>query len=155
MKRSEFLLNVGHSLAACQLLEFELKLYIERAFEVARKKTSGVVHFGFSGSDYEDSSLEKLISVFRKLTNNRELCRKLDEFRKDRNFVAHKAIAACVDPEGGLDESKVAEVQVLLSRVSQEARSLSDQILEESKCFFGHHYIDEEPNQSAQPTPAR
>ena len=145
MHRSEYLLDVAHSLGACQLLELELKLYIERAFHVTRKKTKGVVPFRFTGEDYEDASLERLISVFRKLNENQSLIGKLDKFRKDRNFVAHKAVTHCLDPvDGGFVDSHVEEVQKMLNRVASDAHELSKQVYEESRQFLGHYYFDEE-----------
>jgi hypothetical protein len=69
-RQHEYFHEVAMSLGACQLVEFELKLYIARALEVAKKKIGGVVAFSFSGDDYEDASLDRLISTFRKLTSN-------------------------------------------------------------------------------------
>ena len=144
MRRSEYLLDVATSLAACQMLELELKLYLERAFEVIRKKTKGVVPFRFDGADYDDASLERLISTFRKINENQGLIERLERFRKDRNFVAHKAITDCLDPhEGGFIDSQVAEVQKLLERVSIEARQLTDLVSAESNQFLGHYYFDD------------
>jgi len=144
VNRSKYLSDVAHSLGACQLLELEIKLYIERAFEVVRKRTEGVVPFRFAGEDYEDSSLERLISVFRKLSNNAELIGRLDRFRKDRNFVAHRAVTDCLDRDGDFDESKVEEVQRMLARTYDEAHELSKLVLDESQQFLGHYYFDEE-----------
>lgn len=146
MNRRDYLLNVAHSLGACQLLELEIKLYIKRAFEVTRKKTKGVVPFHFRGDDYEESSLERLVSVFRKLNGNKELIERLEKFRKDRNFVAHKAITDCLSPEGEFLESQVIEVQKMLDRVFSEAHELSKCVLEESQQFLGHYYFDEGKN---------
>ena len=93
-----FFLRVARSLGACQLVELELKLYIQQEFELVEKCVKGRLSFKMSGADYEDSALEQLIKTFRKLSNNPSLVARLEKFKKERNFVAHKAIAACLDP---------------------------------------------------------
>jgi hypothetical protein len=144
MERTDYLLSIAHSLAACQLLELELKLYIGRALEVVKKKSKGVVPFRFSAEDYDDSSLERLITVFKKLNGNDPLIGRLEKFRKNRNFVAHRAFTDCLDSEGNVIDSKVLDTQKLLSNVSVDARVLSNLVFKESNQFLGQYYFDDE-----------
>jgi hypothetical protein len=145
--RHEYLQEVASSLGGCQLLEFELKMYIERAFDVIRQKTKGLVDFDYRGSDYEDASLERLITVFRKLTTNQNLVTDLNAFRKKRNFIAHRAIVACIDPEGGFIESNIDKVRPTLKEVEAESFRLISAVYEESTKFLGHWFFPEDENE--------
>jgi hypothetical protein len=69
----DFYLEVAHALSGCQLVEQELKLYITEAFELVRKCVGDKMHFKMSGDDYADSSLERLITTFKKLSDNQRL----------------------------------------------------------------------------------
>ncbi len=139
--RHEFLQEIAQPLSGCQLLEFELKIYIERAFEVIRKKVDGIVDFGFSGDDHENSSLERLIGTFRKLSTNRELIAGLEKFKSERNFLAHRAIVACMDPEGRFEESSIQSIRPRLQEMEIAASKLCAAVYEESIKFLGHYYF--------------
>jgi len=49
-----------------------------------------------SGEDYQDSSLEGLIKIFKKLTSNETLARNLEAFKRERNFLSYEAITSCL-----------------------------------------------------------
>lgn len=66
MEEDDFYLKIGQALSGCQLVEQELKLYITEAFELARKCIGNRMPFKLNGEDYSDSSLEKLIEMFKK-----------------------------------------------------------------------------------------
>ncbi|MDP1654805.1 MAG: hypothetical protein Q8K91_09515 [Hylemonella sp.] len=106
----DFYLKVAFALSGCQLVEQQLKLYISEAFQLAKKCIGKRIPFMMSGDDYEDASLERLIDVFRKLTNNQTLVSDLSRFKKERNFLSHKGIAHCLDPEGELAETMTCPV---------------------------------------------
>ena len=99
----DFYLRIASALAGCQLVEQELKLYISEALELVAKQVGVTLPFGMRGEDYEDASLERLIDVFRKLSNAPELIVALRKFKDERNFLSHKGIAHCLDPDGQLD----------------------------------------------------
>jgi hypothetical protein len=137
-----FFLRVAHSLGACQLVEFELKLYIQQAFELVEKYVKGRLSFKMSGADYENAPLEQLIKTFKKLSDNPPLVSRLERFKNERNFVAHKAIAACLDPEGGLQQTAAAALKGRLEEIAKEAALLTEAIHEESMKFIPHLYFD-------------
>jgi hypothetical protein len=131
----DFYLQVAFALSGCQLVEQQLKLYIAEALELAQKCVGRRMTFKMSGEDYEDASLERLIEVFRKLTDNQTLVTELRQFKNERNFLSHKGIAHCLDPEGELSETSVAEVQVRLQAIQAEANRLRLAIHEEANRF--------------------
>lgn len=141
----DFYLQVARALAGCQLVEQELKLYTAHALELVKKCLGSRMVFKMSGDDYEDASLEKLIGVFRKLSDNTALIADLEKFKKERNFLSHKGIAHCLDPMGELGEMSVQEIMPRLTGVQSEAERLRLAIHEEAFKFLGHLYFEAFP----------
>jgi hypothetical protein len=79
LSKDEFYLKVAHALSGCQLVEQELKLYITDALELAKACVGDRMPFKMSGDDYADSSLERLIQMFGKLSNNESLLAELGQ----------------------------------------------------------------------------
>ena len=131
----ELFLRVAEALSGCQLVEQELKLYIAEAFDLVRKCVDGRLPFKLSGDDHQDSSLERLIGMFRKLCDNEPLVERLNKFKGERNFLSHKAITNCMDPEQGLSYQAVVELAPRLSATASEAQSLRVAIHEEANKF--------------------
>lgn len=75
-----------------QLLELTLKLYIGRAYEFIDLSLNGRMHFDYSVADVENFPLERLLNIFGKLNNNRELLKRLNKLREQRNHVAHESL---------------------------------------------------------------
>jgi hypothetical protein len=142
----DFYLQVAYALTGCQLVEQELKLYISEALEYVRKCVGKRLPFKMGGQDYEDASLERLIDVFRKLTNNDVLVLELRKFKSERNFLSHKGIAHCLDPMGELGNMPVAEFMPRLRAVQAEAERLRRAIHEEGGTFKGHLHFGELPD---------
>ena len=93
----EFFLRVAEALSGCQLVEQELKLYIAEAFDLVRKCIDGRLPFKLSGDDHQDSSLEKLIGMFRKRCDNESLVERLTKFKGERNFLSHRHVGMLID----------------------------------------------------------
>lgn len=143
MDYNDFYLKVAYALSGCQLIEQELKLYITEALELARKCIGKRLPFKLSGDDYANSSLEKLIEVFRKLTDNDQLVKDLRRFKEERNFLSHKGIAHCLDYEGELLETTALEFQARLDAIQAEAIRLRADLHEEANKFRGVLYFGE------------
>lgn len=95
MTDRDFYLRIADALSGCQLVEQELKLYISEAFDLVQKCIGGKLPFTMTGRDYEDASLERLIKVFKKLSDNPSLVAALHKFKEERNFLSHRGIADC------------------------------------------------------------
>jgi hypothetical protein len=141
-RKHDYFLKVARSLGACQLVEFELKFYIAQSMEVISKFVDGRIPFKMMGRDYENKPLGELIEIFNKLSDNSALAKKLERFKKERNFVAHKAIAECLDPDGGLIDSESEEITERLRKIEKEAAELTEAIHEQSGQSFAHLYFD-------------
>src|SRR5882757_6670691 len=141
----DFYLQVAYALSGCQLVEQELKLYISEALEYVGKCVGKRLPFKMSGQDYEDASLERLIEVFRKLTDNEVLVAELRKFKSERNFLSHKGIAHCLDPMGDLGSMPVVEVTPRLHAVQAEAERLRRAIHEQGGSFKGHLHFGSFP----------
>jgi hypothetical protein len=89
--------------------------------------------FKIAGEDYADSSLERLIETFRKLTDNESLVADLRQFRNERNFLSHKGITHCLDYEGELFDPTALEFKNRLTAIQDEAQRLYIAIHEEAK----------------------
>ncbi len=141
-----FYLRVAHALSDCQILEQELKLYITEALELAHKCVDGKLPFSMNGEDYADLSLERLIDIFRKLSSNPTLVAELRKFKDERNFLSHKGIAHCLDPDGELDYVTASEFQDRLAAIAPEAQRLRLAVHEEANQFRGHLWFGDESN---------
>jgi hypothetical protein len=146
MDTDDFYLRVAHALSGCQLVEQELKLYVSEAFDLVQKCVAGKLPFSMSGEDYADASLEKLIEIFRKLSTNTPLVTELRKFKDERNFLSHKGIAHCLDPDGELDYGNASEFQARLSAIQPEAQRLRIAIHDEANKFRGHLWFDDAPS---------
>jgi hypothetical protein len=133
-----FYRQVAYALTGCQLVEEELKLYIAQAFEYVKKCVGKRLTFKFSGRDYEDASLERLIDAFRKLTDNEDLVRELRRFKDERNFLSHRGIVYCLDPMGDLGDMSVAEIMPRLTAIQSDAERLRLAIHQQGVAFKGH-----------------
>jgi hypothetical protein len=138
----DFYLEVAHALSGCQLVEQELKLYITEAFDLVRKCVGNKMHFKMSGDDYDNTSLEGLIKVFRKLSDNEHLSADLNQFKEERNFLSHQGIAHCLDYEGELFQTTAIEFQPRLEAIQDEAKRLRMAIHEEANKFRAHLWFD-------------
>ena len=134
----DFYLQVAYALSGCQLVEQELKLYISEALEYVSKCVGKRLPFKMSGEDYEDASLERLIEVFRKLTDNEKLVSELRKFKSDRNFLSHKGISHCLDLMDELGTNTAAEFAPKLKAIQSEANRLRMAIHDEGGSFKGH-----------------
>lgn len=143
MDNNDFYLKVAHALSGCQLVEQQLKLYITDALELAKKCIGERMPFKITGEDYADSSLERLIEIFRKLNDNEPLVADLKQFKKERNFLSHKGITHCLDYEGELFYSTALEFQDRLAAIDVEAHRLYIAIHDEANKFRGHLWFDE------------
>lgn len=143
MDEDDFYLKVAHALSGCQLVEQELKLYITEALELAKKCIGKKMPFKMSGEDYADSSLERLIELFKKLSSNETLVAELRKFKDERNFLSHKGIAHCLDYEGELFESTASEFQGRLQAIEVEAQRLRNALYEEANKFPGSLWFDD------------
>jgi hypothetical protein len=138
----EFYLQVAHALSGCQLVEQELKLYISEALECVAKYVANKVPFTMNGQDYEDVPLGGLIRAFEKLSNHPQLVADLKRFTKERNFLSHRGIAHCLDPDGELDSLAAGDFAARLAAIQPEADRLRLAIREEANKFRGHLWFD-------------
>lgn len=141
MTDTPFYLKVAHALSGCQLVEQQLKLYISESLELAKKCIGDRMPFKYSVDDYENSALETLIKTFKKLSNNEQLARDLTAFKDDRNFLSHRAITFCLDPDLELSQPGREEVERRLSKIQDESIRLWQEIDEEANHIRGHLYF--------------
>jgi len=143
MNEDDFYLKVAHALSGCQLVEQQLKLYITEALELAKKCIGEKMPFKIGGEDYADSSLERLIDIFKKLSDNDALVTELRQFKDERNFLSHKGITHCLDYEGDLSHSTAVEFQNRLEAIQLEAERLRLALHDEANKFRGHLWFDD------------
>lgn len=144
--KDDFYLKIAHALSGCQLVEEQLKLYITEALELAQKCIGNKMPFKMIGEDYADSSLEKLIEIFKKLSDNDTLVSELRQFKKERNFLSHQGIAHCLDPDDELDCSSMVKFKDRLAAIEPKAQRLCIAIHNEANKFRGHLWFMDESN---------
>jgi hypothetical protein len=138
MEEDEFYLKIAHALSGCQLIEQKLKLYIAEVLELISKCVDGRVPFHMKGEDYSDSSLERLIQTFKKLSDNKKLGKELDSFKNERNFLSHIGITHCLDYEGELHSGAASKLDERINNIKSEAVRLQIEIHEELNKFRAH-----------------
>ncbi len=143
MKEDDFYLKVAYALSGCQLVEQQLKLYITEALELVAKCIGGKMPFKMKGDDFADSSLERLIQTFKKLSDNADLVRDLNKFKDERNFLSHKGITHCLDYEEELFYTTAEEMQERLAAIQAEAKRLRTAIHLEANKFRAHLWFDD------------
>ena len=143
MDKDELFLKIGHALSGCQLVEQQLKLYITEALAFVEKCLDGKMTFRMTGEDYEDASLERLISTFKKLSDNEQLISDLNKFKAERNFLTHKGITHCLDWDEEIFLSTAQSYETRLKAIEVEAKRLQEAIHLESHKFVGHLYFDD------------
>ena len=146
MNADDFHLRVAKALSGCQLVEQQLKLYISEALELVAKCVNGKLAFGMTGKDYANLSLGQLIKVFEKLSAAPVLVKALNRFKHERNFLSHRGIAHCLDPDGELDDGAVTDFEHRLAAIQPEAERLCSAIHEAANKFRGHLWFDEIPH---------
>ncbi|MEX8518225.1 MAG: hypothetical protein AB3X44_06890 [Leptothrix sp. (in: b-proteobacteria)] len=138
MENLEFYLRIAGAISGCQLVEQELKLYLSEALDFVQKCVAGRIPFGMSGLDYKDASMERLIKIFSKLSNNQSLVDDLEIFKKERNFLSHRGIADCLDPDGEVDLLEASKFEARISAIQPESQRLRAAINNEANKFRGH-----------------
>ena len=128
----EFFVSVAHALAGCQRVEQELKLYITQALELTKTCVGQKLPFKIRGEDFADSSLERLIDIFKKLSDDETHVHDLQQFRDERNFLSHKAITHCLDGGGRFCQETAFDLQDRLQAIQREAKRLSLSIFEKA-----------------------
>lgn len=142
-----FYLHVALALSGCQLVEQGLKLYITEALELVTKRLDGQLPFSMHGSNYDDASLERLISTFKMLSDEPQLIADLNKFKDERNFLSHRAITTCLDPEGNRQLDVSNDLEPRLQNIRREADRLYWEINGAANKFRGHLYFDPIPDE--------
>ena len=114
-----------------QLLEFALKIYIGRTYELIQACVGSRVYFDYSISDVENFPLERLLSVFRKLNGNAELLKRLNKLKVDRNHVAHESLLVTMGSK--YDREVVQEKHGEFFHLEDELSECLKLVLEETK----------------------
>ena len=99
--------------------------------------------FKMKGDDYENSSLEGLINIFKKLNDNEVLIKDLNNFKKERNFLSHQGITHCLDNEGDLLQTTATEMESRMSKIQDESSRLMHNIHEEGSKFRGFLWFED------------
>ncbi len=99
----EYIFEAGGALAFFQLIEHFLKLFIDYSFKLAAIHLTGKMPFRFTGDDFKNAPLERLLASFRKLSDNDELIAVLEKLKEKRNFFAHKSFVQYFE-EPDIDE---------------------------------------------------
>jgi hypothetical protein len=122
-KESLYLRRVGEALAACQLLEFFLKIYIRIAFKAIKESLVERLPFGFTGEDYENAPMERLLNVFQKLSDHKALHKRLNALKEERNHLAHRAIVEYLR-DGESHPQKHKQMMRRLTKLEDEGYAL-------------------------------
>jgi hypothetical protein len=90
--RDNYKATVLRILSNFQLLEFMLKVYIGNVYDFISVSVADKVHFGYSITDIENHSLERLLGIFSKFNTNQDLNKRLNKLKEQRNHIAHESL---------------------------------------------------------------
>ena len=143
ISQDAFFADVANGLAGCQKVEQYLKLYIHEAFDFARVCIDGRMPFYFCGDNVKDASLERLIEIFKKLTDDNQLVKDLYSFKDERNYLSHCAITNCHDGGGDYCEHLAGKARSRILAVESTARQLADRLWQQrSKILVSRYFED-------------
>ena len=74
------------------------------------------------------AALGKLTEYFSKLSDNPPLIAALNVFRKERNLLAHAALAVCLAPDGELAYGMVEKLSGRVIAAKAEAKRITDAV---------------------------
>lgn len=118
-------------LGSFQLLELSLKLYIATAYKVIRDNLNGKIPFNYTYSDIKNYPLERLINLFTKLNDNKELLAHLNKLRDKRNKIAHTSLLCVYDVFREILDEDIHENYAELSATESEVDQCLGLIAEE------------------------
>lgn len=125
--------SVNQVLSGFQLVEEQLKTYIECHFDSVRTILNGRLYFDFKRDDYQDAALGRLTQVFSKICANKQLVTDLRAMIKRRDHIAHRALLMLYGPDMSPAEyimlgdelmSDMRRISDLLDRILGELQSL-------------------------------
>jgi len=113
--------GVTHVLAGYQLLEEQLKIYLEIHFDLTRAILASRLYFDFKRDDYQDAALGRLVHIFSKLCANKDLVLGLRSVVKSRDHIAHQALVKLYKQDISAQEYSglIAELNNQMNTVSQ------------------------------------
>jgi len=127
-QKQQVYLRVAEGLAGCQRIEFELKSYLGAAMELAKKCIGQTMPFHTSAKEFENCALERLIKNFKNYTNDADLVSALNNFKDERNYLAHQALTGLENPDGELDDQVVDSLHERVNRIESEAKRLAESV---------------------------
>ncbi len=125
-----FLRRVGEALASYQLVEAALKLYIEGVHLRIQRLVSRRVPFHYPPSEYENASLGRLIDVFQRHSDNKQLIQRLRKAVKTRNYVAHRVVEDYMHHREATPRV-AARISRDLKKLEDDGQCLGEELLKE------------------------
>lgn len=126
-------------LKSFQVIEFSLKAYIVHSYNIIKYRVGGDVTFDYSYRDIRKQPLGALISSFAKLTDDKDLVRKLGEVSGKRNYIAHQAFMISEDKLADDLKDDFVELNLGLESIQLEV----NECLERMLCNLDRHYLIE------------
>jgi hypothetical protein len=90
---------VSHALAGFQLIEASLKDFINEYHKRINRFLPSGVTYEFTGKDFEEAALGKLVNSFDKMCSNKPLIVKLRKLQSQRDHLAHRALTDLYGPD--------------------------------------------------------
>jgi hypothetical protein len=101
---------IGHALFAFQLIEEHLKERIAISYGYVALSVSDILPFKYEYADVQDASLERLLTIFAKFSENDELLKDLRRLPTNRNYCAHQGLLHALDDGDDAATSHEAEI---------------------------------------------
>ena len=95
-------------------------MYITYSFKLAAIHLLGKMPFRFTGDDFENAPLERLLATFRKLNDNNDVINILERLKNKRNFLAHKGFLQYFEKHD-IDEEHYQKSLSSAKEIKQEA----------------------------------
>jgi hypothetical protein len=118
------------ALAGFQLLEDQLKNYLDVYYSAVRFLLAGRLSFEFARADINEAPLERLLTNVDKCCANKDLIKRVRSLVKKRNDLAHKAFLVLYGPR--LSDSEMAVAVNDFHSVASELHQIMGMLLDET-----------------------
>lgn len=136
-QQQRYIEEVGKAMIAFQMIEETLKNQIDIRYQIIRSLVSGMFPFNYGNKDLENASMERLISIYKKMSDNEVLIKKIQSLLIDRNHCAHRALAIGFI-ESLKDDSLYARETNRIIEIAERAWDCFKQLIEETNRMSMH-----------------
>lgn len=128
---------LGVASANAQFVEEAIKLYLQSAFDLIRKKLDNALPFTYTYDTIKNSPMGNLNKFFSFYNDNEELKNMLQPILEERNYIAHRAYLLkeeqtinkeLMEQENNRINKFIEQTHLIIFQIFEEKRKLDKQL---------------------------